>query len=58
MGGREGYKALPAPLFLSWNYYQIKSLLFIQFFTASIPDCFLSYMCSVLAKAEVIRASP
>lgn len=24
--------------------YQIKSLLFVQFFTASIPDCFLSYI--------------
>lgn len=38
--------------------YQIKSLLFVQFFTASIPDCFLSYILSVLAKAEVIRVSP
>lgn len=38
--------------------YQIKSLLFVQFFTASIPDCFLSYVLSMLAKAEVIRVSP
>lgn len=56
-GGREGYR--PCLLHFSiLELYQIKSLLFVQFFTASIPDCFLSYMLSMLDKAEVIRVSP
>lgn len=42
MGGREGYQAQPAPLFSTLELYQIKSLLFVQFFTASPADCFLT----------------
>lgn len=57
MGGGEGTR----PCLLHFFYLGTipdKSLLFVQFFTVSIPDCFLSYMFAVLAEAELIGVSP
>lgn len=57
MGGGEGTR----PCLLHFFYLGTipdKSLLFVQFFTVSIPDCFLSYMFAVLSEAELMGVSP
>lgn len=41
-GGEGRVPGPPAPLFSTLELYQIKSLLFVQFFTASPADCFLT----------------
>lgn len=58
MGGRGGVQGPACSTFSTVELYQIKSLLFVQFFTASIPGCFLSGEFSMLAMAETARLSP